>query len=142
MRIVLDANVLVSGLLTRAGPPGQILDMWLDGKFQLFVSPRILDELQRVLRYPRISERLSEEQTNRFLDKLSKDAELVEGAMEIDVLTRDPSDNMYLACAVKAQAQYLITGNSGHFEEAGMQYRGVTIISPRAFLDTHALDRQ
>lgn len=42
MRIVLDATVLVSGLISPIGPPGQILDKWLTGDFQLFISPHNL----------------------------------------------------------------------------------------------------
>ncbi len=58
IRVVLDANVLVSGLISPKGTPGQILDAWFAGNFLLFVSPAILQELRRVLQYPRISKRL------------------------------------------------------------------------------------
>lgn len=61
---------------------------------------------------------------------------MVEGTIKLDVLTIDPSDNLYLACAVEARADYLVTGNSSHFKEAGAKYRGILIISPRSFLDT------
>jgi|WetSurMetagenome_2_1015567.scaffolds.fasta_scaffold150175_1 uncharacterized protein len=135
MRVVLDANVLVSGLISRKGPPGQILDKWLSGNFQLFVSPQILDELRRVLHYPRISERLTKDQTPELLEKINETAEMVKGMISLDVLTIDPSDNLYLACAVEAKVDYLVTGNSDHFKEAGSKYRGVRIISPRVFLD-------
>ena len=107
MKIVLDANVLVSGLLSRKGPPGQILDAWLAGQFQLFVSPQILEELRRVLWYPRILNRLTIEQVTGLLDKLGTEAGSVDGTLKLDLLTRDPSDNIYLACAVEAKADYL-----------------------------------
>jgi len=136
IKVVLDANVLVSGLLSHKGPPGRILDAWMAGQFQLFVSPQILEELRRVLRYPRIQERLASEQVSRLLEKLGQDAELVDGTLKLDVLTRDPSDNVYLACAIEARADYLVTGNSNHFEEAGTISPGINIISPRVFLDT------
>ena len=58
MRVVLDANVFMSGLISKQGPPGQILDTWLKGGFMLFVSLPIMAEIQRVLAYPRIRERL------------------------------------------------------------------------------------
>jgi uncharacterized protein len=132
-KVVLDANVLVSGLMSRKGPPGQILDAWLAGQFQLFVSPQILDELRRVRQYPHIYERLEKAQITGLLNKLGEDAKSVAGSLELDGLTRDPSDNIYLAGAVEAKADYLVTGNGYHFEEAGAQYPGVTIISPRAF---------
>jgi putative PIN family toxin of toxin-antitoxin system len=136
MRVVLDANVLVSGLLSHKGPPGQILDEWLSGNFQLFVSQETLEELLRVLRYPHISERLSQEQTTELLRKIGETAEMVKGTVKLRVLTIDPTDNMYLACAVEARADYLVTGNRDHFEEAGSKYRDVAIVSPREFLDT------
>jgi putative PIN family toxin of toxin-antitoxin system len=136
IKVVLDANVLVSGLISHEGPPGRILDAWMAGQFQLFVSPQILEELRRVLCYPRIQERLASEQVSGLLEKLGQDAELVDGTLKLDVLTRDPSDNVYLACAIEARADYLVTGNSNHFEEAGTISPGINIISPRAFLDT------
>ena len=135
MRAVLDANVLVSGLISRKGPPGQILDCWLEERFQLSISPKILRELQRVLQYSRIQERLVEGQAAALLKQLDVTANMVAGTLKLDVLTRDPSDNIYLACAVEAQADYLVTGNSGHFDEAGTSYRGVSILTPRLFLE-------
>src|SRR5262249_3831343 len=55
VRAVLDANVFVSGLIRPQGPPGQILVRLLrDGAFELVVSPAILDELRRSLRYTKV----------------------------------------------------------------------------------------
>ena len=135
IKVVLDANVLVSGLISRRGPPGRILDAWTNGDIQLCYSPQILDELKRVLCYPRIQERLQENQGEAILKLILTGAELIKGELKLKVLTRDPSDNIYLACAIEAKADYLVTGNSDHFEEAGKKYRGVSIITPRAFLD-------
>lgn len=135
MRIVLDANVLVSGLLSPNGTPGQILDAWLSKRFDLCLSETIFDELRRVMQYPHIQERLSPGQSNRLLADLIRNTLWVEGNLELDVLKRDPSDNPYLACAVEADADYLVSGNVLHFEEAGEIFRGVKIVSPRQFLD-------
>ena len=49
MQAVLDANVFISGLLSKEGPPGQILDAWLEGKFSLVISSQIVAEIQPVL---------------------------------------------------------------------------------------------
>jgi hypothetical protein len=135
MKVVLDTNVLVSGLISHKGPPGQILDAWLAGDIQLFVPQQILGELRRVLQYPRIIKRLAIEQATGLLEKLGTDAEMVLVTIKLDVLTCDPSDNIYLECAVQARADYLVTGNSEHFEEAGNMYMGVHIITPRTFLE-------
>ena len=51
IRTVLDANVLISGLISKKGIPGKILDAWLKKKLKLFVSPQIMKEITRVLKY-------------------------------------------------------------------------------------------
>jgi putative PIN family toxin of toxin-antitoxin system len=135
IRAVLDANVLVSGLLSPKGPPGQILDAWLAGEFQICITPQILDEVSRVLQYPRIQKHLMAGQTTSILEKLVGAAEWVEGTLELKVLKRDPSDNAYLACAVEAEACYLVTGDRDTFDEIGEEFRGVFILTPRAFLE-------
>jgi uncharacterized protein len=133
IKVVLDANVLISGLISRTGPPGQILDLWLDGKIQICLSPQTLGELVRVLHYPRIDKRIMKDQLDSLLEMIHINAEMMPGDKEVTVLTRDASDNIYLACAVEAKASYLVTGNIDHFKEAGEKYRGVHILAPRAF---------
>jgi len=135
IRAVLDANVLVSGLISKKGTPGGLIDAWLEGQFQLCVSPQIMDELTRVLKYPHIMKRLDNRQARAMLENLGTLAEWADGRQAIDVLTLDPSDNIYLACAVESQCDYLVTGNRDHFQEAGTNYKGVEIINPRDFLD-------
>jgi putative PIN family toxin of toxin-antitoxin system len=135
MQVVLDANVFISGLLSRKGPPGQILDAWLEGQFSLFVSPPIVAEIQRVLAYPRIRARLKLGQADQLTSLLVAATEWVEGKLVLDVLTEDPSDNIYLACAVEAQADFLVTGNLSHYLEAGNPFQGVEILTPRQFLE-------
>ena len=135
IRTVLDANVLISGLISKRGIPGKILDEWLTGRLQLFVSPQIVKELTRVLRYPRIAKRLDTGDADLLMKNLGSLAELVKGNLVLDVLTRDPSDNIYLACAVEAECEYLVTGNREHFNEAGAEFRGTKIVSPSEFLN-------
>jgi putative PIN family toxin of toxin-antitoxin system len=135
IRAVLDANVLISGLISKKGAPGQILDAWLKGRFRNCISPAILNETSRVLKYPRIAESLESDEAEQLLYLLSALADWVDVKMELGVLTRDPSDDMYLSCAVEAAADYLVTGNASHFEQAGAIYEGVRIVSPRAFLE-------
>jgi putative PIN family toxin of toxin-antitoxin system len=140
IRVVLDANVLISGLISEKGAPGKIIDAWLEGRFQLCISPPIMDELKRVLKYPRIVKRLEKRQAKELLENLGTLAKWVDGQLTLDVLTLDPSDNIYLACTVEAQCDFLVTGNSEHFQEAGPKYKSVEIISPRGFLDNLLLE--
>ena len=135
IRTVLDANVLISGLISKKGIPGKILDAWLKGKLQLFVSPEIIKEITRVLKYPRIAKRLNAGEGDLLVKNLGSLAEWVSGKVVLDVLTRDPSDNIYLACAVEAKCNYLVTGNKEHFNEAGTEFKGVKIVTPSEFLN-------
>ena len=59
LRVLLDTNVLVSGLIGRAAPPRQLLDAWLDGRYTLVTSLYQVQELDHVLAYPRIASRLA-----------------------------------------------------------------------------------
>ena len=135
IRVVLDANVLISALISSNGIPARILDAWLQGQFQLFVSPPIVKEIRRVLQYPRIAERLKVGEADLLIKKLAAMAEWVKGNEPLNVLTRDPSDEIYLSCAVEAKCNYLVTGNYDHFEEAGSEFLGVKIVKPSQFID-------
>ena len=133
-RVVLDANVLVSGLISPAGPPGKIIDAWLDGKFDLFTSPLILDELRRVFDYSRIRERVEIDLVNALLDDLDALACATPGILEIEPLTTDPNDTIYLICALEAQADVLVSGNLAHFVELKSRASKLHCLSPREFL--------
>jgi len=135
MQTVLDANVFISGLLSKKGPPGQILDAWLEGKFSLFISSQIVAEIQRVLEYPRIRERIEPGEADFLIKRLMVASKWVEGKLVLEVLNQDPSDNIYLACAVEAQAEFLVTGNLKHYSEAGNPFQGVEILTPQQFLE-------
>jgi len=67
-------------------------------------------------------------------------AEWADGKLKLDILTLDPSDNIYLACSVEAHCDYLVTGDRDHFKEAGTEYRGVRIVTPHDFLDLLAAE--
>ena len=135
IRAVLDANVFISGLISKKGVPGKILDAWLEGEFSVYVSPQIVEEIARVLNYPRIQERLRPGESDRLITKLKAASKFVNGNLKVQVLKQDPSDNIYLACAVEAGAEYLVSGNIKHYLEAGNPFLGVEILTPREFLD-------
>jgi putative PIN family toxin of toxin-antitoxin system len=135
IKAVLAANVWVSGLISPKGPPGQIIDLWLADKFQVAISPPILFELLRVFQYPRIKERIKAEDLHRLFAAIVEAVDLNLGKTTSDLLTMDPDDNIYLACAIESKAKYLVTGNLKHFEEAGEIYEGVRILSLKNFLE-------
>ena len=134
MKIVLDANVYVSALLTKTGSPKQILDFWEQGRFELFVSAEILAELDRVLRYSHIRKIHKQDDTDidRFIELLAREATVVAPVTQLAVAT-DESDNRYLECAVQANASYLVTGDKKHLLPIG-HYRGIDIVPPALFV--------
>lgn len=110
MRVVLDVNVLVSVLLSRAGAPGRLLALWLEGAFELVVSEELLAELGRALAYPKLREHISPEDAAAFIALLRSTVSMVAGAERPDPISRDPGDDYLLALA-KTSASVLVSGD-------------------------------
>ncbi len=140
MKIVLDANVYVSGLLTQRGNANQILAYWQDNRFELLVSLEIITELSRVLRYPHLVKihKKSDAEIQRFIHLIQKHTTLVEPVEKVAV-SADESDNRYIECALDGGADYLVTGDKKHLLPIGV-YRGIKIVSPVVFLALAQLD--
>jgi len=134
MRIVLDANVLVSALISGRGAPASIVAYWQEDRFEVAISPPILHELDRVLHYPRLQERyhLSAQQIRHFLQLLARQAVAAAPSQQLTVIEVDPTDNRYLECALAAEAE-VIVGGDRHLLALG-EYEGIQILSPAGFL--------
>ena len=134
MKVVLDANIYVSSMMNKQGNPKRVTDGWQQGAFDVLISDAILEEIGRVLRYPRIVKRHRQDETTiqRFLKLLENEAIIVEPTDVLGVVKEDESDNRYLECAVKGKAQYVISGDK-HLLDIG-EYRGIVILPPAAFV--------
>jgi putative PIN family toxin of toxin-antitoxin system len=134
MRVVLDTNVLISAFVSSKGAPAQIFDLWRAGKLEIVTAQAAIDEIKRVLTYPRIRGRLrySDEQVQQFLALLKAYAVFLEDLSVAAVVAADPDDDKFLALAIASQAQYVVSGD-GHLLDVGV-YQGVTIVTPAAFL--------
>ena len=141
MKAVLDANVFVSALINTRGTPKQIVDLWREEAFDLLISKAILDEIGRVLRYPKIIalHKLAETELLTFLALLSEEGLIVEPAETLHV-SPDESDNRYIECALAGGADYLVTGDKLHLLPIG-EYQGIKFVSPAVFLAVMQLDR-
>jgi putative PIN family toxin of toxin-antitoxin system len=135
MRVVLDANVIVSALINPQGVPAQVFDAWRAERFQLLLSQAILEEIGRVLRYPKIAayHLWSEERVRTWLEDLAHLAVMTPGNIALAVIQDDPPDNRYLECAVEGEAAYLVSGD--RLLLALGTYQGIPIVSPRVFLE-------
>ena len=110
LRVVLDTNVLVSGLAYPASVPGRIVSAWRQGGLEVVLSHYILDELVRVLpQLPRIS--MTPGEIRDLADSFIFLADMVEPGGAPDKDLRDPADQPVLLTLLAAQAQYLVTGD-------------------------------
>ena len=134
MRVVLDANIYVSALISTNGNPGRIISKWLDDEFELLVSTAILTEVLRVTEYERIQRKYGRVKENRlaFVQLLTTQGIMIEPTEVLAVVQNDESDNRYVECAVAGGADYIVTGDV-HLLALG-EYRGIIILTPAAFL--------
>lgn len=135
MRIVLDTNVLISALAFPASKPDQILSRIRRGKFDFFISPCILSELDRVLRE---KFRFSKKDADARVRTIRTIAHLVQPTERIGVITDKDDDNRILECALAAHAEFLITGDHAHLLPLG-SYRQTKIVTPTQFLEHEML---
>ena len=134
VRVVLDANQYVSSLLKPYSNPAKIVRLVCEGDLALLLSPAILDELQRVLVYPKIKKlhRRTREEIERFLRTLKKIAFMDPRILRVSAIIDDPSGNIYLACAVEGSADFIVSGD--HHLSDLKTFRGIPIVNPAVFL--------
>ena len=112
MRFVLDANVLVSALLSRTGAPARLLEHWLAGEFEVVVCEALLVELERALGYTKLRRRISDEDAAQFVTLLRDIGELVpDPADPPPVHSPDPEDDYLIALAAREHA-HIVTGDA------------------------------
>lgn len=132
-RVVLDTNVLVSAVINQEGTPAQVLAACRARKFVLVVSEVILEEVDRVLQYPKVFRfhRWPEERRRSFVADLARMAKRTPGLRQVSAVAADPTDNRYLECALEGQAHYLVTGDQ-HLLGLG-RYEDIQIVTPAVF---------
>lgn len=130
MRIVLDTNVVVSGLLNDTGVPAQVIDLCIAGDLDMLVDTRILAEYRDVLQRPELD--LDASDVVGFL-AITQYAEHVVAA-PLPLSLPDPDDLPFLEVAVAAGADALVTGNVKHFRPAEGRV-DIPVLTPRQFLD-------
>ena len=131
MRIVLDTNVLVSGLHNPHGAPGRILDLILGARIQVLYDDRILAEYRDVLARPRLAIEPSLAQAVVGYIRLSG-KQIMALPQDKDILP-DPDDLPFAEVAITGKADMLVTGNMKHF--SGLKERGVTVVFPAQCLE-------
>ena len=130
MKVVLDPNVIVSGLLSAHGVPARVLTLWADGVYEMVVSDLLIEELRRVLMYPKIADRIETDQSRRLLNALVEECTTTpDPDAPPSVLSQDPNDNYLIALAEHTRS-VLVSGDSDLLDLAGI----IPVYSPREFL--------
>ena len=129
-RVVADTNVLVSALQF-GGKPRRLLDVAIDGQVDLAVSEAVIAETLRVLRdkFERASEWVAE--ADRQLRVITR---LVQPTESIQAIEADPTDDRILECAVAAEAEVIVSGDT-HLLSLG-SFRGIPIQRVAEFLSS------
>ena len=138
LRVVLDTNVLLSGIAYPASVPGKILAAWRHGSVDVLLSSHIVEELRRVL--PRLAHRhrLTLAEIDDLVDALSIQAEIIEPLPSVEPDLRGVGDQPVLGTLLAAMktsgADYLITGDKDLLALAERH----RIVTPAYFWATHA----
>ena len=142
LRVVLDTNVIVSGLIASSGGPFDVLEAHRRGEFILLVSELILDEVEQVLARPffRQKRSITPDVVAAVIRLLRGDAVIVNPQTRLVVVAHDPDDDRILECALEGSADYLVTGD--HHLLALRRYRDLAIVSPADLLARLEAGRQ
>ena len=127
--MVLDTNVLIAGLLSPFGPPGEIVMMVAGGNLTLCLDARIINEYAEVLHRPKFQ--FSSDLIEAVLEQIRSEGEIVASVPQPVELT-DHSDQPFLEVAITGKAHCLITGNIKHFP--AIKRCGMKVLTPAEFL--------
>lgn len=146
VRVVYDCVVFLQGLIKESGPGAECLELFEDGKIELFISDAVLNEIGDVLTRPDLQHRfplLTQERAEDLLGGLKERATLLESIPAEFSYDRDPKDEMYVNLALAAGAAYLVSRDKDLLDlmketDTGRNFRqrfpSLTILDPVAFL--------
>lgn len=133
LRIVIDTNLLISALIRKNTVPYQLYKAWRDGLFELITSPAQLEELGRVMNYPKLRKYFSVNEANDMLTGIATYANLVI-RMPVVTYSPDPDDNLIIATAIAGGANYIVSGDKIDMLELG-KVENIQIINARSAVE-------
>lgn len=135
--VVIDTTVLISGFLTPEGVSAQLVEQAKAEVFELCLSREIIEELRsRLLHRRKIRRRYqyADERVHQHCRDLEAAASrLITDPAVVRVVERDPNDDMVIACAIEARADYIETRDKDLLSLGA--HEGIRIVAPRQFLD-------
>ena len=134
-KAVLDSTVLISAFLAKAGVSAELLHKAENGGFDICLAEEILEGVQRaLLQYQKIRKRYHylDQTVIQYVQTLRMVARLITELPLIEVVDSDPNDNMVVACALKAQADYIVTRDNDLLSLEN--YEDIKIVTPEKFI--------
>lgn len=133
LRIVIDTNIFVSGVISIGTPPKRLLRSWQAGQFDLVTCSHSIDELDDVLQRPHILTKYAiDPDRETLIEHIKGLAIFVSGTTLTGVVRDDPKDDMFVSCAVEGNAKYIVTGDK-HLLKL-KRYHKIRIITVAHFL--------
>ena len=129
LKVVIDTNVFVSGVLVEEGNPSVIVKSWKrTQKYQLFITEEIIQEALRVMQRLNVNPDIIAD-----WDKVIRENVIsVVPTRKIEAIKDDPSDNKFLECAIEVSADYIVSGDN-HLKGL-KEFKGIKIVSAKEFL--------
>lgn len=134
LKAVVDTNLLVSSFISPFSYPREIERRWRRGEFVLVTSHEIVEEVNRVLRLPRIQVKyhLAESDIQAFVLTLIHRANCVAGRLILKGVAPDSGDDKVISCAVEGGAALIVTGDKAL--QRLREYQGIKIINAETFI--------
>jgi len=132
LRAVLDPGVLIAAALSPKGAPAELLKRWMEGGYELVVSPKLLNELDGVLLRTKFRKYLSEEEASDYVSLFRRFAAIVDDPPAVFGLTPDPGDDYLVSLARAAKVHFLVSGDP-HL--TGLADPEPPVLTPRGFLE-------
>lgn len=131
-KVVFDTNIYISAILF-GGNPRTCFELARKQEIQLFTSKKILFEFSGKLSG---KFKWSKEEVIDVIEGLAKVVKVVEPKNKVSVITKDPSDNIILECALEAKADFIITGDTKHILTL-KKFKNIKIVTAKDFLDLY-----
>lgn len=133
MRVILDTNILLSGLISPAGLPARLIEAWLDRRFTLVSHSRQLAEIREVSRRDKIRSLVAPMLIGRIVNQIARLADMPEKLPRVE-RSSDPRDDFLLALAEAGAADWLVTGDKDDL--LALERHGATrIVAARVFAE-------
>ena len=139
-RATFDTNIFVRTIIRKDNLPNHLLSLWREGRFALVLSQSIIDEVERVLsrRSLRLKYRYTLTEVTDLINLLHQ-ANIVEVNTSFELCHRDPTDNIFIDCAILGRVQFLVSYDKDLIDDAELKQAlfefGVEVIEPPNFLN-------